>query len=122
MLLTMTVWDTLSWVKAGVTGSPLCPQTHPSFACGWGALSSSPLPLSLSPQPWYFWYFFLLLLLLFFFFKLYPRIKWVSQVALVVKNVPANAGDIRDAGLSPRSPGGGHGNPLSYSGLENPAV
>ena len=57
-----------------------------------------------------------------FFFKLYPRIKWVSQVALVVKNVPANAGDIRDAGLSPRSPGGGHGNPLSYSGLENPAV
>ena len=58
----------------------------------------------------------------FFFFLLYPRIKWVSQVALVVKNVPANAGDIRDAGLSPRSPGGGHGNPLSYSGLENPAV
>ena len=38
-----------------------------------------------------------------------------SQVALVVKNPPANAGDIRDAGLIPgsgRFPGGGHGNPL----------
>ena len=47
----------------------------------------------------------------------------VSQVSLVVKNPPANAGDIRDAGLIPglgRSPGGGHGNPLQYSCLENP--
>ena len=37
-----------------------------------------------------------------------------SQVALVLKNPPANAGDIRDAGLilgMGRSPGGGHGNP-----------
>ena len=46
-----------------------------------------------------------------------------SQVALVVKNLPANAGDIRDAGSIPglgRSPGGRHGNPLQYSCLENP--
>ena len=46
-----------------------------------------------------------------------------SQVALVVRNPPADAADIRDAGLSPglgRSPGGGHGNPLHYSFLENP--
>jgi len=45
------------------------------------------------------------------------------QVALEVKNLPANAGDIRDAGLIPgsgRSPGGGHGIPLQYSCLENP--
>ena len=38
-----------------------------------------------------------------------------SQVTLVVKNPPANAGDIRDVGLIPqleRSLGGGHGNPL----------
>ena len=38
--------------------------------------------------------------------------------ALVVKNPPANAGDIRDMGSIPgseRSPGGGHGNPLQYS-------
>ena len=42
---------------------------------------------------------------------------------LVVKNLPANAGDIRDVSLIPgwgRSPGGGHGNPLQYSYLENP--
>ena len=47
----------------------------------------------------------------------------VSQVALVVKNLPANARDIIDAGSIPglgRSPGGGHGNALQYSCLENP--
>ena len=41
---------------------------------------------------------------------------------LVVKNLSANAGDIRDAGSIPRwerSPGGGHGNPLQHSCLEN---
>ena len=46
-----------------------------------------------------------------------------SQVALVVKNLPANAGDTRDMGSTPglgRSPGGGHDNPLWYSCLENP--
>ena len=50
-------------------------------------------------------------------------IIWASQVVLVVKNPPANAGDVRDMGLIPgsgRSPGGGHGNPLQYSWLENP--
>ena len=49
--------------------------------------------------------------------------KCVSQVALVVKNLPANAGDIKDTGSIPwwgKSPGGGHGNPLQYSCLENP--
>ena len=46
-----------------------------------------------------------------------------SQVALVVKNPPANAGDTGDSGLIPglgRSSGGGNGNPLQYSCLENP--
>ena len=45
-----------------------------------------------------------------------------SQVVLVVKKLPANARDIRNLGLIPgsgRSPGGGHGNPLQYSCLEN---
>ena len=45
-----------------------------------------------------------------------------SQVALVVKNPAANAGDIRDADWIPRSgrsSEGGHGNPLQYSCLEN---
>ena len=48
---------------------------------------------------------------------------WTSQVALVVKNPPTNARDVRDSGSIPgwgRSPGGGHGNPLQYSCLENP--
>ena len=41
----------------------------------------------------------------------------------MVKNPPANAEDIRDLGSIPglgRSPGDGNGNPLQYSGLENP--
>ena len=41
----------------------------------------------------------------------------------MVKNPPASAGDVRGAGLisgSRRFPGGGHSNPLQYSGLENP--
>ena len=41
----------------------------------------------------------------------------------MVKNPPANAGDVRNAGSIPglgRSPGGEHGNPLQYSCLENP--
>ena len=49
--------------------------------------------------------------------------KGASRVVLVVKNLPANAGDMGDAGLIPgwgSSPGGGHGNPLQYSCLENP--
>ena len=44
-------------------------------------------------------------------------------MALLVKNPLANAGDVRDTGLISglgRSPGGGHGNPLQYSCLENP--
>ena len=46
-----------------------------------------------------------------------------SQAALVVKNLPANAADIRDAGSIPglgRSPGGGNSNPFQDSSLENP--
>ena len=45
-----------------------------------------------------------------------------SEVALVVKILPNNAGDLRDVGLisrSGRSPGGGHGKLLQYSSLEN---
>ena len=52
--------------------------------------------------------------------QFWPR---ASQVALVIKNPSANAGESRDVGSIPglgRSPGGGHGNPLQYSCLENP--
>ena len=47
---------------------------------------------------------------------------WASQVSLAIKNPPAKAGNIRDIVSIPglrRSPGGGHGNPLQYSYLEN---
>ena len=46
-------------------------------------------------------------------------------MALVVKNPPANAGDVRDAGSIPgsgRFPREGHGSPLQYSCLENHMV
>ena len=46
-----------------------------------------------------------------------------SQVVLVVKNLPASVGDEREVSSIPgsgRSPGGGHGNPVQYSCLENP--
>ena len=56
--------------------------------------------------------------------QLYVHVRvWTSQLALIVKNVPANEGHIRDVGSilgSGRSHGGGHGNPLQYSCLENP--
>ena len=45
-----------------------------------------------------------------------------SRVALVVKNLPTNAGDVRDMGSIPglgRAPGEGNGDPLQYSCLEN---
>ena len=51
--------------------------------------------------------------------NVYP-LFWASQVAQVVKNLPANPGD---TGLIPglgRSPGEGNDNPLQYSCLRNP--
>ena len=56
----------------------------------------------------------------------FAKVSWnprASQVVLVAKKPPANAGDIRDTGSIPgsgRSLGGGHGNPLRYSCLGNP--
>ena len=50
-------------------------------------------------------------------------VKGASQVMLVVRNLPADAGDIGDLGLIPgsgRSPGEGNGNPPQYSCLGNP--
>ena len=52
-----------------------------------------------------------------------PTERLQLQVVLVVKNTPANAGDLRDLGSIPglgRFPGEGNSNPLQYSGLENP--
>ena len=57
----------------------------------------------------------------FFFYKL--SCKSFFPRGALVKNLPANAGDVRDMRMilgSGRSPGGGHGNPLWYAWLENP--
>ena len=56
----------------------------------------------------------------------FKKMKWdalCTKMVLVVKSLPANAGDVRDVGSIPgsgRSPGRGHGNPLQCSCLENP--
>ena len=53
----------------------------------------------------------------------YEQVPCFHQVVLVPKNPPASAGGVRDEGLIPgsgRSLGGGHVNPLQYSGLRNP--
>ena len=53
----------------------------------------------------------------------YGNRSFHHQVALVVKNPPANAGNAREVDMIPRqgrSPGVGNGNPLQYSCLEHP--
>ena len=58
-----------------------------------------------------------------FLHRIILQIIRASQVALVVKSLPANELDVRDMGSVPRlgrSPGGGQSNPLQYSCLENP--
>ena len=62
---------------------------------------------------------------LFFFFFWYVLLLryWGSQVELLVKNLPASAGDRKDSHWAPRSgksPGGRQGNLLQYTCLENP--
>ena len=57
-----------------------------------------------------------------FLYRCWLSLLRASQVALVVKHPPANAGNWRDVGSIPgsgRYPGGGHGNPLKLSCLEN---
>ena len=59
---------------------------------------------------------------MFVIFKFFPSIVITSQVMLVMKNPPADAGDVRDTDLIPESGGSpreGHGNPLQHSCLEN---
>ena len=60
-------------------------------------------------------------LLILWVYKIFVAFRVASHVAPVVKNPPANVGDVRNASLIPqlgKSPGEGHGNPLHYSCLE----
>ena len=55
--------------------------------------------------------------------EIHKEVFWASQVALMVKNPSANAGDLRDVGSVPgsgRPPGGGNNSPLQHSCLEDP--
>ena len=54
---------------------------------------------------------------------IHTKVTGSCRLVLVVKNPPANAGDLRDADSVPglgRSPGGGNDSPCQYSYLENP--
>ena len=56
-------------------------------------------------------------------FYLFYTLDWAPPVVLVVKRIQLPAQETYDVGSIPgpgRSPGGGHGNPLQYSCLENP--
>ena len=69
-----------------------------------------------------FFLFFIDILSVQYYINYRYTIFWASQVAEVVKNLPANAGDVRDAGSIPgpgRCPGGSHGNLLQYVCLAN---
>ena len=60
--------------------------------------------------------------ILFYFNNVVVQINWGFPSGTVVKNLPANVGDTRDANWTARSgrpPGVGNGNPLQYSCLEN---
>ena len=58
--------------------------------------------------------------IIFFLFNTNNHLNLGFLGLAVVKNSPANAGDLGSVPGSGRSPGGGHGNPLQYSCLENP--
>ena len=88
--------------------SMLCIECYFPFHVQW-ELSMFPLFLPILSFGWYN-------------LRFYIQFIWVSHMALVVKNPPANAGDWGLPSSIPgsgRSPGGGHGNPLQYSCLEN---
>ena len=91
-----------------------------NYDCGWLHNSENKWDLIFSCcklfllNCWVWWYFIVVAI---------SYLGRASQVVLAVKNPPANAGDIRNAGLTlgwGRSPGGEHGNPFQCSCLENP--
>ena len=89
----------------------------------WTVARQAPLPMEFSRQEYWSGVPLPSPINMAVFIKLIYSIPTSSQVALVIKNLPANVADIRDMGLIPglgKSPGEGNGNPLQYSCLENP--
>ena len=101
-----------------------------ALLCHWGTFLVVQPPNPIFWPSWtffklfhttYYIYFLLKIARMGFFFFFCNEAAF--QVVLVVKNPPANAGDLRDTGSIPglgRSPAGGHDNPLQYSCLEDP--
>ena len=98
-------------VLTTAAGKEVCPKTYPFLGvyvtlrqCLWSSLHISHLRVQVRNNPM-------------------PCSIRASQVALLVENLRANTGDLRDMGSVPglgRSHEGGHGNPLQFSYLENP--
>ena len=108
----VAVVQSLSCVPLFVTPWTATCQTFLSFTIFWSLLKLMSIELVMPSN--HLILCFPLLLLLSFFPRMYVS---TSQVALVVKNPSANAGDIRNTGLIPgmrRFPGRGHGNPFQY--------
>ena len=108
----------LSLSRQTVSGRQWCPQAllgERGYVCmHWGFLLVLFLSWSIAAVQYYISYF-----------TLYYMLHYTSNngLVLMVKNPPANAGHARDTGSIPgsgRSPGGGRGNPLQCSCLENP--
>ena len=127
LLASVPTWPFI-WAPLGHSGPrarlQTCKGKRPARPLKVQALRVTHMPCStfhwseqVTAPDWAFYPFF-------FFFLVEVLLIWgASQVARVVKNPPANAGDVRDAGSIPgwgRSPGEGNGNPLQYSCLENP--
>ena len=118
-------WPQIAWsclCKMSTTGKSI--ETESRLVVAWGWAKRGAVGIGKESEKW--------LLIGTRFIGGLTKMLWnyimvrASQVVPVVKNQPANAGDIRDVsvtGLIPglgRSPGVGHGNPLQYSCLENP--
>ena len=112
-----SVWEACSyvvvWTFFGITFL-YCTSRFQNFSACWN---------SINIQVLFFWTLFLWLEFYSVFNCLFLWAFGASQVELVAKNTPANAGDIRNVGLIPvsgRSPRRGRGNLFQYSCLENP--
>ena len=120
----MLEWVAISFSNAWKWKEKVKSLSHvqPS-ATPWTAAYQAPLPMEFSRQEYWSGVPLPSPINMAVFLKLIYSIPTSSQVALVIKNLPANVADIRDMGLIPglgKSPGEGNGNPLQYSCLENP--
>ena len=111
----------LNWLKPWISFSGLYTVANEAGS----GLKKTLLPVVWITESILFFFLGLKAVLVFFltfYFVFWYSQLWASQMAPVVKKLPANAGDIRDTGSVPElgSHGGGYSNPLQNSCLENP--